>query len=501
MKTIRLLTSPIHWLRWTGIADGVSLLVLLGIAMPLKYIANYPYAVTVAGSVHGCIFILYTLAIIYTQVRIQWHVKWSFFAVLVAFIPFGNFIYDVFLKKQQNTFTIKPIPKIWLIYIIIFFTFIDLFTQLPVMSTFATSIGATTMLAGFIVGVYSFTNIFGNILSGVLTDRYGAFIVLCISLLTTSISLNLYNAITSVEGLFIVRCIHGFFGGLIVPAAFTYLANQTKNDRHGSQNAFTGSFVGIAAIVGPAYSGIMASKTSVPFVFMTVAIFGFLLFLITILLFKKQQAQASTKELQSDKFIFNRGVIQSFAGAFLLMFSQGALAYLLPLRVEALGYSSRLSGTLLNMFGIVAVALFLLPTNKLFDRISPFISFSIGLGSMGVSQILIGQANTAALLYACLALYGVGFAFLFPAINLLLIQATTPKTRGKAYGYFYAFFSIGVIVGSSGLGLLTVAIPVQFLITGILLMSCVGIVFMFNKPYHVIKKTRRLASRQAKTEA
>ncbi|GAA3326937.1 DUF3817 domain-containing protein [Ectobacillus funiculus] len=92
MKAIRLLTSPIHWLRWTGIADGVSLLVLLGIAMPLKYIANYPYAVTVAGSVHGCIFLfLYALAIIYTQVRIQWHVKWSFFAVFVAFIPFGNF--------------------------------------------------------------------------------------------------------------------------------------------------------------------------------------------------------------------------------------------------------------------------------------------------------------------------------------------------------------------------------------------------------------------------
>lgn len=501
MKAIRLLTSPIHWLRWTGIADGVSLLVLLGIAMPLKYIANYPYAVTLAGSIHGCIFILYLLAIIYAQIRIQWHIKWSFFAVLVAFVPFGNFVYDVLLKKRQSTFTVKPIPKVWLIYTIVFFTFIDLFTQLPVMSTFATSVGATTMVAGFIVGIYSFTNIFGNILSGVLTDKYGAFIILCISLLTTSLSLNLYNAVTSVEGLLIVRCIHGFFGGLIVPAAFTYLANQTKNDRHGSQNAFTGSFVGIAAIVGPAYSGIMASKTSVPFVFMTIAIFGFLLFSITILLLKKQHSNISTRALQSDKLIFNQRIIQAFTGAFLLMFSQGALAYLLPLHVEALGYSSRLSGTLLSMFGIVAVALFILPTNKLFDHISPLISFSIGLGSMGISQMLIGQADSAALLYACLALYGVGFAFLFPAINLLLIQATTPKTRGKAYGYFYAFFSIGVIVGSSGLGLLTVSIPVQFLITGILLTSCVCIVFIFNKPYHIIKKTRRLANRQAKTEA
>lgn len=41
------------------------------------------------------------------------------------------------------------------------------------------------------------------------------------------------------------------------------------------------------------------------------------------------------------------------------MFSQGVIAYLLPLKVQSLGYDSRLSGTLMSTFGIIAVLVFL----------------------------------------------------------------------------------------------------------------------------------------------
>ena len=160
------------------------------------------------------------------------------------------------------------------------------------------------------------------------------------------------------------------------------------------------------------------------------------------------------------------------------MFSQGALAYLLPLHVESLGYSSRLSGTLLSMFGIVAVLIFVLPTNRLFDKLQPVYSLIIGLTCIGCSQILISQLTTSTTLYGALALYGVGFAFLFPAINTLLVQSTTPAIRGKAYGYFYAFFSLGVVVGSSGLGALSFSITGSFVFTGTLLMFLASIVLV-----------------------
>ena len=205
---------PITILRFMGIMDGISLLVLLGIAMPLKYWADLPFAVTVAGSIHGGIFMGYVASIIYTQIRIQWNIGWSLLALLVAFIPFGNFCFDVWLKKHQ--FDVKPLPKLWIVYAIIMFTFIDLFTQLPVMSTYAISIGASAMVAGFVVGMYSLTNTFGNILSGIFTDKYGSFIVLCLGLLMTSVSLLLYNFVNDVPELIIVRFLHGFLGGLIL---------------------------------------------------------------------------------------------------------------------------------------------------------------------------------------------------------------------------------------------------------------------------------------------
>ena len=151
------------------------------------------------------------------------------------------------------------------------------------------------------------------------------------------------------------------------------------------------------------------------------------------------------------------------------MFSQGALAYLLPLHVEGLGYDSRLSGTLMSMFGIVAVLIFVLPTNRLFDKIKPVYSLIAGLACMGCSQLLIGQMTSSTTLYGVLALYGVGFAFLFPAINTLLVRSTTAGIRGKAYGYFYAFFSLGVVVGSSGLGMMPFTLEESFTFTGVVL--------------------------------
>lgn len=86
-------------LRIAGILDGISLLVLLFIAMPLKYWMDIPIAVAIAGSVHGFIFLTYVLVILYAQIRLRWNIIWSILALAVAFIPFGNFAYDWQLKK------------------------------------------------------------------------------------------------------------------------------------------------------------------------------------------------------------------------------------------------------------------------------------------------------------------------------------------------------------------------------------------------------------------
>lgn len=483
-------THPIYYLRITGLLDGFSFLFLLCIAMPMKYIGGIETAVSIMGSIHGAIFCLYALAILYAAIRVDWSIWWSVAAFIAAFIPLGNFILDFKLKKAQTNYKIKPFNPALVVYSIVFFSFIDLFAQLPVMSTFAASVGASTFIIGFVVGLYSLTNTVGNILSGILTDKIGPFKILLAGLLLTSGALLLYYFVDSPAFLIIVRIIHGFVAGLIVPAAFTFSANTTINNEQGKKVAFTGTFVGLAAIIGPAFSGIMANKTSVPFVFTCVAILGLILTVLSAIYLRKYKVFKKEKEEilhTSAGSFFNMGVIKAYCGAFFLMFSQGVIAYLLPLHVQALGYDSRLSGTLMSAFGIIAVLLFVLPTNRIFDRVAPSVTMGIGMGLLGISQLLISQTTTSINLYIVLGIYGVGFALLFPSINTMLIKATTAELRGKAYGYFYAFFSLGVVAGSSVLGWLSLSIIGGFLFTGvILLLTAVTLAFPRKKEQTIL---------------
>ncbi|RKQ19589.1 MFS transporter [Ureibacillus endophyticus] len=375
----------------------------------------------------------------------------------------------------------------YLIYTIIFISFFDLFTQLPVMSTFAESIGASSFITGIAVGLYSFSNTFGNVISGIWTDKKGPYILLPLGLATTSLSLLSYGMINDSLTLLIIRFMHGLFAGLIVPAAFAYHSSIMLKEERGKGSAHSGAFVGIAAIVGPAFSGILASRTSVPFVFSVSAVLMLMLAIIaffslrkfTIIRMKQNRTKDKEAGMKHDLFQ-NPGVIKAFTGAFFLMFAQGVIAYLLPLHVETLGYDSKMSGILLSTFGIVAVLIFILPTNRIFDRVAPTYTLALGISLMGCSLFLLSMGTVSYILFLAMASYGIGFGFLFPSINALLIDSTNEQVRGKAYGYFYAFFSLGVVVGSSVLGWLQLSISHGFLVTGAILILF-AVVVLFNK--------------------
>ena len=97
-----MLRTSIGRLRLTGMAEGISLLVLLGIAMPLKYIAGKPEAVTVIGWIHGLLFVLFMIAVIIVYDQRNWPFKKLVYAFLAAFLPFGTFIFDKQLKKEET---------------------------------------------------------------------------------------------------------------------------------------------------------------------------------------------------------------------------------------------------------------------------------------------------------------------------------------------------------------------------------------------------------------
>lgn len=82
-------------------AEGISLLVLLGIAMPLKYFVNMPEAVKFTGWIHGILFIAYCWLAYVVKEEKRWPFKMLVLAFLAAFLPFGTFLFDKKLRSEK----------------------------------------------------------------------------------------------------------------------------------------------------------------------------------------------------------------------------------------------------------------------------------------------------------------------------------------------------------------------------------------------------------------
>jgi integral membrane protein len=89
------------WFRKIGLAEGISFLVLLFIAMPLKHFAGMPLAVTVVGGLHGVLFVAFIILARETKSEYKKDIKWLATAVLVSLLPFGTIFMDKQWKKEE----------------------------------------------------------------------------------------------------------------------------------------------------------------------------------------------------------------------------------------------------------------------------------------------------------------------------------------------------------------------------------------------------------------
>jgi integral membrane protein len=93
--------SHIRVFRMIALAEGISFLTLLFIAMPMKYFMGMPEVVRVVGSIHGGLFVLYVGLLVMLHVRQRWPFSFSLYALLASVIPFGTFMLDKQLRKKE----------------------------------------------------------------------------------------------------------------------------------------------------------------------------------------------------------------------------------------------------------------------------------------------------------------------------------------------------------------------------------------------------------------
>ncbi len=89
--------------RMVAIAEGISFLVLLFIAMPMKYLMDIPMAVKLVGWIHGVLFIWYWVAAVPLFTKLGWNGERVIGLGLASILPFGTFVMERrWLRVQRS---------------------------------------------------------------------------------------------------------------------------------------------------------------------------------------------------------------------------------------------------------------------------------------------------------------------------------------------------------------------------------------------------------------
>lgn len=89
--------------RFSALTEGASYLLLLFVAMPLKYVYGLPAAVHVLGSLHGALFVVFMALLAAVFIGKTMTFQQCVAAFIASILPFGAFVFDRYIKQRVYT--------------------------------------------------------------------------------------------------------------------------------------------------------------------------------------------------------------------------------------------------------------------------------------------------------------------------------------------------------------------------------------------------------------
>lgn len=90
----------INLFKIVSLLEGVSYILLLFIATPIKYLQDNPEYVKMLGMPHGLLFVVYIIMAIMLKYELDWKGKTFGIVCLLSILPFGTFFVGKYLKKE-----------------------------------------------------------------------------------------------------------------------------------------------------------------------------------------------------------------------------------------------------------------------------------------------------------------------------------------------------------------------------------------------------------------
>ena len=97
------MTNELKLFRKAAYIEGWSFIILLFVAMPLKYLMGFAIATKIVGMAHGGLFLWFVYALYMSTNEQKWGAKFTIIAFISSLIPFGTFFLDKKLAPLDET--------------------------------------------------------------------------------------------------------------------------------------------------------------------------------------------------------------------------------------------------------------------------------------------------------------------------------------------------------------------------------------------------------------
>jgi len=372
-------------------------------------------------------------------------------------------------------------------FLVLALTFIvnfDSTVAIPIISNYAISLGASIILAAFIVGVYSMVHIPSNIIAGRLVDKMGRKFLIAIGVTLDGFSILLYSLAQDPYFLLFARIIHGLGGGFGGPGTMAYLSDATPEEKSGRGMALYGISFGIALLFGFMVGGMGVQGIGYNNLFLIIAI---VLFLMAILSFVLPTIYHPAKEKLSFKeeilifkgTIISKKMVVPYLGILALNFNLGIITATYSVLLKNADYTDGQIGMIFSVLVLLSILVHY-PSGAFGDKIGQKKIMNAGLLFASAGFLILTISILSPFPILGMLVFGIGHGMVFPTSAGIIRNNTEEYNRGVATGTFYALVVAGIAVGAPISGLVFELLGTQaMLIMGIIIPLSIAIILFF----------------------
>jgi len=352
--------------------------------------------------------------------------------------------------------------SLFVLFLTVFIDLIGFGMVIPFLSFYAREYGASGIVVGAVVGIYSIMQFFFAPVWGRLSDRIGRRPVLLISLTASFTGYLLFAFTRSLTVLFASRVIAGI-GGANIGTAQAYIADSTTSENRAKGMGLIGAAFGLGFILGPPMSGILASigtKNGLPgnlLPGLVAAGLSFTAFLIALSVL----AESKPRDLvprsgippQFDarlwREIFSNRLLGSLmAGLFLTLLAVAGMEIGVTLHGRDRFNFRQLDMAYLFLFmGAIVASIQGGLIGRLVKRMGEKGVIVLGAASFTLGFILVPSIWRVPLLYVVAFFIAVGQGLCYPALTALVSKAAPEAERGSMLGMATSVGSLARFLG------------------------------------------------------